>query len=220
MRRIVGIGAGGHAKILIELLKLTGGYDLVGFTDTDHKRWGSYLMGCPLLGGDEYLIKLRAEGVTAAFIGVGAVSCAGTRVRQRLFAQALSLGFDFPTLEHPAATVSPSAKVGAGTVVMAGVVISAAVQVGTNATIYSNAVIEHDSKLGNDVHVSPGVSIAGTVTLGEGVFVGIGASIIQGVHIGDWATIGAGAAVVNDVAGGKVVVGVPARTLDTAERQP
>lgn len=216
MIQVVGIGAGGHAKILVELLMEMGGYDLVGFTDPDQTRWGGSLMGYPILGGDSELPALRAKGVQAAFIGVGAVSSAGTRLRARLFREALALGFEMPTLVHPRAVVSPSAKLGPGSVVMGGAVVNTAACVGANATIYSGAVIEHDSVIGDHVHLSPGVQLAGGVIVEEGAFLGIGASIIQGVRIGAWATVGAGAVVLADIPDGVVAVGVPARPLERA----
>lgn len=216
VRRIVGVGAGGHAKILLEILVSAGCYEPVGFTECDQTRWGAQLMGYPIIGGDTELAMLRAQGVELAFIGVGAVSSAGTRVRQRLFREAVRLGFDFPRLVHDRAIVSRSARVGSGSVVMGGAVISAAVQVGNNVTIYSGAVVEHDSVIADHAHLSPGVQLAGAVIVGEGVFVGIGASIIQGVRVGAWATVGAGAVVVSDVPEGAVVIGVPAHILKKA----
>jgi len=190
------------------------GYDLVGFTDADQTRWGSSLSGYPILGGDGELPTLLAQGVSSAFIGVGAVSSVGTRLRRRLFLDAVTAGFYFPNLVHRGAIVSPSASLGPGSVVMAGAVVSAVAQVGANVTIYSNAVVEHDSLIGDHAHLSPGVQLAGAVILGEGAFVGIGAVITQGVRIGAWATVGAGAAVLSDVPDGAVAVGVPARILE------
>lgn len=213
MIQVVGIGAGGHAKILVELLIETGGYDLVGFTDPDQTRWGGSLMGYPILGGDGELPALRAKGVQAAFIGVGAVSSAGTRLRARLFREALALGFEMPILLHPHAAISPSATVGPGSVVMAGAVVSSAVRIGANVTVYSGVIIEHDSVICDHVHLSPGVHLAGGVMIEDEAFVGIGASIIQGIRIGARAVVGAGAAVIRDVPAGSTAVGVPARTL-------
>ena len=214
--QVIGVGAGGHAKILVELLGATGGYDVIGFTDLDQTRWGTTVMGAPILGGDDELPKLRAKGIRVVFIGVGAVSVGGTRLRARLFRQVVSLGFDTPTLVHPRAIVSPSATLGPGSVILAGAVISAAVRVGANVTVYPGVVVEHDSVVGDHVHLSPGVHLAGGVVLGEGAFVGIGASIIQGVHVGAWATVGAGAAVLAEVPDGAVAVGVPARVVKEA----
>jgi FlaA1/EpsC-like NDP-sugar epimerase len=99
--RIVGIGAGGHAKILMELVAQAGGYELIGFIDSDHVRWGTQFMGYPILGGDDQLPVQRVKGVEAAFIGVGAISCAGTRLRSRLYQEAVKLGYNVPALVHP-----------------------------------------------------------------------------------------------------------------------
>ncbi len=211
--QVVGIGAGGHAKILAEILALAGGRELVGFTDADSRRWGGTLMGYPILGGDDELARLRAKGVQAAFIGVGAVSSAGTKVRARLYRKAVDLGFEMVTLVHPQAVVAPSATIGPGSVVMGGAVLSTDVRVGPNVTIYAGCVVEHDSILAEHANLSPGVRLAGGVTVREGAFIGIGASVIQGVHIGRWATVGAGAAVLHDVLDEATVVGVPARIV-------
>ena len=64
-----------------------------------------------------------------------------------------------------------------------------------------------------NVHIAPGVNLAGNVSLGEGVFVGIGSAVVPGISVGDWATLGAGAVVINDIAAHSVAVGVPARIL-------
>lgn len=211
--RVVGIGAGGHAKILVELLEGAEGHELIGFTDADARRWGGVLMGYPILGGDEELAGLRAKGVRAAFVGVGAVSSEGTKLRARVYRRAIDLGFEMVTLVHPRAVVSPSTMIGPGSVVMAGAVLSTHVRVGANVTIYAGTVVEHDSVLEDHVNLSPGVRLAGAVTVREGAFIGIGASVVQGVHIGRWATVGAGAAVLRDVPDGATAVGVPARLV-------
>lgn len=219
IEKIVGIGAGGHAKILIEIIEHVGKFELVGFTDSDQKKIGMKLMGYSVLGSDEELIKLYKAGVRKAFIGVGAVSGEGTRRRARLFHQAVELGFQMVSLVHPRALISPSVSIGAGSVVMAGAVVSAGVHLGDNVVIYSGAVIEHDSAIHSYVHLSPGVMIAGDVKILEGVFVGIGASVIQGVQLGAWATIGAGAVVLNDIPDGCIAVGMPARVVEPDEKK-
>jgi len=218
--KVVGVGAGGHAKILVELLQQTGEYELVGFTDAQRERWGTKFKGHPVLGADETLAELLAKGVRAAFIGVGAVTSDGTRLRARLFRQAVDLGFEMPILIHPRSVVSSSATIGAGSVVMAGAVVSADVRVGENVVIYSGTLIEHDSVIEDHVHMSPGVHIAGGVHIKEGSFIGIGATIIQGVHVGRWTTIGAGAVVLKDLPDNIVAVGVPARPVRQTRNVP
>jgi len=77
--------------------------------------------------------------------------------------------------------------------------------------------VDHDCRIGDFVHLAPGVRLAGEVTVGEGALIGIGASVLPGVCIGAWDVVGAGAVVTEDVAPGVTVVGVPARPLRKKE---
>lgn len=66
---------------------------------------------------------------------------------------------------------------------VAGVTIISEVSVGRHCIINTNGSVDHDRVLGNFVHISSGVSLAGNVTVGEGTHVGIGASVNQGIKI-------------------------------------
>ncbi len=211
MRKVVGVGAGGHAAILIEMIRNAGGYKIVEVTDPRPELWGTEILGVPIRGGDDQLPALRSAGITAAFIGVGAVKSVASR--KRLFEQAVALGFELITVVHPRAFVAPSAQIGRGTMVLPAAVVHTRAAIGDNVTIYSGVLVEHDTQVGNHAHLSPGVHIAGGVRVGAESFVGIGASIIQNVTIGMRAVVGAGAVVLQDVPDGITVVGVPARPL-------
>ena len=39
MKRVVGLGAGGHSKVVIEILQRMGGYELVGLLDPKKELW-------------------------------------------------------------------------------------------------------------------------------------------------------------------------------------
>lgn len=119
---------------------------------------------------------------------------------------------------HPSAQVSPSVKVGLGTVVMANASVNADVLIGKHCIINTNASVDHDCVLGNFVHISPNVALAGNVHVGEGAHLGIGACVLQGINIGSWATVGAGAVVIRDVPDNAVVVGNPARIIKTKQQ--
>lgn len=212
-RKIIGIGAGGHAKVLLEILELVGGYQVVGLLDADPKKRGTRVLGVPVIGDDRELAAQYRAGARWAFIGVGAVSGEGTRARARLFLQAREQGFRMAVLVHPSAVVSRRAVLGDGAAVLAGAVIGPEARLGDNAVVYSGGIVEHDSQVGPHALISPGVAVAGGVVIGEGAFVGIGASVIQGCRIGAWATVGAGAVVAQDVPAEARVAGVPARPM-------
>jgi len=208
---VIGLGAGGHAKVVVETLRLTGGYEFAGLLDPKKELWGSGIMGVSVLGGDSLLPELYGRGVRHAFIGLGGTG--DNRPRQRLYEHALSQGFQLVQVVHPQAVVSPSALLGDGITIMAGAIINAEAHIGFNVIVNTGAIVEHDCMIGNHVHVATGVKLASTVRVAEGAHIGVGASVRQGICIGEWAVIGAGAVVVKDVEPWTVVAGVPAREL-------
>ena len=209
--KVVGLGAGGHAKAVIDAIQLSGAHEVVGLLDRDPALKGQLVLDVPVLGGDDLLPGLKAKGIGGVFIGVGSVGDAAGRVR--LYEQAIAQGLEVIVVTHPNAMVSPSASVGAGTVVLAQAVINPGATVGVNVIINTAAVVEHDCTIGDHAHIATGACLAGGVSVGDRAHVGVGASVKQGIAIGSGAIVGAGAAVVDDVPAGTTVVGVPARPL-------
>lgn len=212
--RLVGVGAGGHAKVAVEIARAVGGFELVGLLDPRVELHGSDVLGVPVLGDDALLSSLYDDGVTHAFIGLG--SAHDMRPRARLHARVRAAGFEVATLVHPAAVVSPSAALGAGATVCAAAVVQAGARLGEDALVNTGAIVEHDCVLGDHVHVASGARLASGVRVGDLVHVGLGACVNQNLSIGTGSTVGAGAVVVDDVPDGVVVVGVPARILREA----
>lgn len=204
MSRLVLLGAGPHAKVVIEILQAAGVYEIVGLLDPSAP--GGEHFGLPVLGGDDRLPELAGEGVTHAFVAVGDNS-----LRRRLGDRARAAGLALAQAIHPAAAVSPTARLADGVAVMAGAVVNAEAAVGKFAIINTRAAIDHDCRIGEAAHIGPGCVLAGGVEVGEGAFLGVGASAIPGVRIGRWSMVGAGAAVVRDIPDGAVAMGVPAR---------
>src|SRR5262245_40831516 len=186
---VVGLGAGGHAKVGIETLRLMGRYALVGLLDPRPELWTTEVCGVPVLGDDCLLSELYKEGVRHAFIGVGTVGNTGHR--RRLYEEVRSRGFEIIRTIHPQAILSPSVELGYGVTVMAAAVINAATTVGTNVVVNTGAIVEHDCVIGDHVHIASGARLASTVHIGEGTHIGLGACIRQCIRIGHQAIVGA-----------------------------
>ncbi len=210
--RVVGIGAGGHAKVLLDILLTDPRVRVIGVTDSDPALRGQSVLGIPVLGGDDILASLRSQGVEGAFIGVGSV---GPALRcQQLFEDMQHRGFHILSITHPRAVVARDVQRATGVMVMAGAVVNPGVHLGCNVIINTGAIVEHDTWIGDHVHVAPGAVIGGGVVVEAGAHIGLGARIRQGIRIGAHALVASGAVVVRDVAAHTQVMGVPARPRD------
>jgi UDP-perosamine 4-acetyltransferase len=208
--RVIGLGAGGHAAVVVDILRVRG-HDVVGLLDPDRNLMGAIVEGAPVLGGDELLQQLRGRDVGAFFVGVGSTGSAAAR--RRLYALGREAGLAPIGAVHPAAVVAGSAKLGAGVTVMAGAVINPGARLGENVIVNTGAVVDHDTVVGDHSHVAPGAVLGGGVHMAEAAHVGAGAVVREQCTIGAEAVVGAGAVVVSDVPAGVTVVGVPARVL-------
>jgi sugar O-acyltransferase (sialic acid O-acetyltransferase NeuD family) len=208
---VVGIGAGGNAKVVIEILRFSGRYNLHGLLDTSSRLRGESVLGVPVLGADDLLKELAAEGVRNFFVGIGATTT--LEPRRRLYELACSHGMAPVDAIHPAAIISPSALYVRGLTAMANTVINANAILGENVLVNTGAIVEHDSIIGNHIHISPRAVILAAAEIGDCTMIGAGAVIKQGVRIGSHALIGAGAVVIEDVLDGETVVGIPARPM-------
>jgi sugar O-acyltransferase (sialic acid O-acetyltransferase NeuD family) len=213
--RIVGLGAGGHAKAVLDILAFYSEFQVVGLTNADPATVGDCILGVPIIGTDDILPRLREEGISGAFVGVGSVG--DCQLRRKLFETAHTLGFRMVNGIHPDATIARSARMGEGVTVMAQAVLNPDVVLGDNVIVNTGAQIDHDCWIGDHVHIAPGAHISGSVCIGACAHIGVGATIIQGVHIGAGSIVGAGAVVLHDVPPSVTVVGVPAHIIKERE---
>ncbi|MFQ5527087.1 MAG: acetyltransferase [Thermoanaerobaculia bacterium] len=203
--RILVLGAGGHAKVVIGALQ-DAGRPPYKVLDDDQAKWGGRILGVPIGGPVGTFSDERPDLAVAAF--------GGNRLRAEMVAGAADLAWT--SAIHPAAYVHPSAEIGPGTVICAGAVVQPEAKVGAHVIVNTGASVDHDCELGEFVHVAPGARLAGNVTVGAGTLVGIGAVVVPGVMIGEWSKLGAGAAVTGDLPANCVALGVPARLLEVA----
>ncbi len=208
MSKIVVVGGGGHAKVLVGVLKRTS-WDILGYSDQADR---GVILGIPYLGSDDKLPGiLRAQGHCSAVIGVGKIDASPARMR--LQTQISALGFDFPAIVAPTAVVGEEVELGFGTVVFDGAVINSGAVTGSACIVNTNSTVEHDCRLGDNVHIASGATLSGGVIVHDNCLLGAGSTVIQNVVICADCLIGAGSTVVKDIEVAGVYAGNPARRL-------
>jgi sugar O-acyltransferase (sialic acid O-acetyltransferase NeuD family) len=205
-RRIFVYGAGGHGKVVADILECRGEGEFAGFVDDREELWGGRVIGFAVLGGGEWLRREAEYSCVAVALGVG-----DGRARRSIAERCAAWGVEILTPVHPRATVACAARVGGGTVVMAGAVINADARVGLGAIVNSGAVVEHDVEICDFAHVAPRAATGGGSRLGPFSHLGMGAVVLERVRVGSHSIVGAGAVVVEDLPDGVVAMGVPAR---------
>lgn len=203
------MGGGGHAKVLIEALKLAG-VEIVGIVEKDASFKGGSLCGVPILGGEETL-EYFPPGSVGLVNGVGSVK--SPKVRKELYERFRFKGYSFFNVIHPFTAVASDVELADGVQIMAGSVLQPGCRVGSNTIINTRASLDHDCVIGDHAHVAPGVTLSGGVAVCEAAHLGTGAIVIQGVTIGSWSVVAAGSVVVHDVAEKVMVRGVPAKVV-------
>jgi sugar O-acyltransferase (sialic acid O-acetyltransferase NeuD family) len=190
-KKILLIGAGGHAKACIEIIESAGEFSIAQIVGQSPEI-GSSLLGHEIKHADADLALLREE-YEYAFIGIGQIHNPGPR--REMHSRLLNLGYQLPPIISKHAIVSSNAKIGDGSIVMNGAILNPECTVGANVIVNSVALLEHDVFVGDDCHISTRVTINGGSRIGKGTFLGSGTVIRNGIEIGENSFVGMGTTV-------------------------
>ena len=213
MNRFLIWGGGGHGKVVADAIR-SSGHAVAGFVDADPLKLGGHVEpggGCVVQLEEEFLRDIRAGAGLGS--GADAVALAIGDNRKRLECLRELEGVSVPPVVHPASVLSPSCRLGDGTVVFAGVLVNAAAMIGRAVILNTGCIVEHDCRIADGVHLSPRATLAGGVSVGRRSWIGAGATVIPRIDVGEDVTIGAGAVVIEVVSDGLTMVGVPARPI-------
>lgn len=199
------LGAGGHAKVVLDAL-FENDFDMrmVRVQDDDIRYLGKNLLGFDI--NNPAIINEMAGRRFHLALG----SCTA---RQTLFDRLEAMGAHAMTIVHRSASVSRYARIGDGSFVAARSILAPSAQLGKSVIVNHGAIVDHDCVVGDFSHIAPNATLAGGVHIGMGVLIGAGANILPGVRIGSGSIIGAGAVVIANVEAGETQVGIPAGKL-------
>lgn len=200
---VVLIGGGGHAKVIIDILRYSPQYNIVGICDRNSEG----VEGVPVIGTDEILPDLYTQGVNSAFICIGA----NQKRRWELYQQLKQLGYSLPVLKHPNCIVSKNVQIGEGTCIMPGAIINSGAKLREMVIVNTGSIIEHDCIIGENSHISPRTCLCGGVNVGAHTHIGAGSVVNPAISIGGSVVVGSGSVVIRNVKDEVTVIGVPAK---------
>jgi sugar O-acyltransferase (sialic acid O-acetyltransferase NeuD family) len=164
------LGAGGHAKSVVEIRK-TAGDRLTAYIDP---------APCPWLTEVRHIAR-DAEADPAdgpVVLGLGGVTIALLAARRQLVEAYCARGFRLLAAVHSGALVSPSATVGEGAHVLAGAIVQPGAVIGRAAIVNAGSLVEHDAVIAEGAHIAPGARVLGGARIGAGAMIGAGAVVL------------------------------------------
>lgn len=196
--RIVLIGGGNGALVAREAIiaKDSADYVIEGVFDDQNNSLEKF--GVPTLGG------LREDVILAAwkrgeFDGV-LISLTGRMdIRRRILSLCSVSKIPLAVVVHPRADISPSASIGAGSVVLSSARVGSEAKIGSNVFLSAFVNVEHHCVIGDNVTFGPGVFLSGEVTVGSSCVFGTNVGVEPGLTIGSGAIIASGVTVLSDV---------------------
>lgn len=197
MKELIIIGAGGHAKVVIDAVKRAKSHIIRSLVDTTQSSASSFAEW-----NVDFKMPSTVEPNCEFIVAIG-----DNAIRAQLYADLLQTGWAPATIIHPSAIIAENVSIGAGSLLCAGSIIGPDSMLGENCIVNTGASIDHDCTIGDHCHVCPGARLPGACKLGEGVLIGTAATAIPNIVVGDWAVVGAGSVLIKNVESRSKVVG-------------
>lgn len=213
-KKLLLVGGGGHCKSVLDCLLETNQFSDISIIDKK-ENIGKTVLGVRVVGYDNDLSRLFADGYCYAFVTVGYTG--DPEIRKNLFSLVSKVGFTLPNIIDPSATVSRHATIESGIFVGKNVVVNAGCTIKNGAIINTGALLEHDCLIEEFCHIAPGAVLCGKVHIGANTHIGAQSVIKQQIRIGSGSMIGMGSVVLKDIADGVIAYGNPCKEVTPDE---
>ena len=208
-RRAFVVGTGGHARVILSILRDAAQHDVVGLVELGTVLPGESIMGLPVCGVADAIMELTADAAVDVFLAIGDNS-----TRRAWWERLMAKGMCLPNLVSPYAVVDPTAMLGSANVVCARAFVGPEAVLGDDNLVNTGAILEHEARIGSHCHFAPASTVSGRSTVGDGCFLGAGSTVIDRIGVASETIVGAGATIVRTIEEpGNTHVGTPGRLI-------
>ncbi len=198
------IGAGGHARVVIDAARRTANINIIIYDDQLAKEGHSLddaLIHAPIqrLPSDEKYVH----------IAIG-----NNKTREKLGNHFINQQKILHTVIHPQTYIAGYTKISEGSFIACQAIIGPGTLIHSGCIINHSAVVDHECVIGAWSHIAPNATLGGNVKIGQRVLIGAGAIVLPGIKIADDVIVGAGAVVTKDIEAGLTLIGNPACKID------
>lgn len=191
MKKIIIIGAGGHAMEIIEYIEYINSikdtYEIIGLLDDSFENYEKNILTDY---NYQYLGNTEKPVIGEDFNYV--LGIASIAIRRTIIDRFLKKGAIFSNIIHPLAYISPSAKMGVGNFIYPTAIIGPKVIIGNYNLINAGACMGHHTVLGENNVVCPKTTFSGFTKIGDNNFFGLNVSTFPSVEIGSSNVVSAG----------------------------
>lgn len=199
-KTLVVIGGGGHASVLVDILRAQQ-REIVAIVSPEDVSQRHVFSGITHLKNDEDVLDFSPEEIKLVN-GIGMLP--GSGLKRKLNEYFISLGYQFETIISNQACISPFSEIEQGAQIFSGAIIQTGSVIGSHSIINSGVIVDHDCKVGEYNHIAPKATLCGQVITYNDVYIGAGATVIQNIKLETSSIVGAGAIVTKNMSSGQI----------------
>lgn len=209
-QKIILVGCGEHARMVIDNIEEQGGYSIFGLTTNTDIEKNTSVMGYPVVCLDKDIPKLLHDNpdIKGYFLCVGVKKM---KIRYLIYSEIDKL-IEPINIIHPASIISKYSHIGKGNLIEAYTKIANGVKMGKHCILNSFSAINHDQIIEDNVLIAGNVSMAG-ISIGAHTIIADGASIAFKKFVGRNCIIGDGAVITHNIPDNSIVIGNPGRVI-------
>lgn len=138
------------------------------------------------------------------------------RLRESVYLQGKSKGYDFISYVSPKATVNDNV-IGENCFILENSVLEPFATIGNNVVIWSGSQVSHHSVIKDHVFLAPRAVLAGHCVVNAYVWLGANSTVINHCTLGEGTCVGMGAVVTRDTQPWQLYLGTPARAVKSSQ---